>query len=222
MASGDGEEPPGLRGHRESPHPATKPVRRRRRERPRPGRRGEDLHAGPSGRDDGRLDVGAGADRAGSGPDGGLCPEACDELGRVGRRDVAAGVEAGVAEGRDELVDIGHRTAGPAPDPRDRGWRSGGEESPLTALVRQLRGLFRRQVVHHLPDSHMNSLVRFKWALTQARPVIKAYDEKGWARLPDARRPIGDFEDFAPSVRQHRPPSLVILATDCTMASVAA
>ena len=48
-----------------------------------------------------------------------------------------------------------------------------------------------RQVVHHLPDSHMNSLVRFKWALTEDRPVIKAYDEKGWAGLPDARGPIG-------------------------------
>ena len=48
-----------------------------------------------------------------------------------------------------------------------------------------------RQVVHHLPDSHMNSLIRFKWALTEDRPVIKAYDEKGWAELPDARSPIG-------------------------------
>ena len=47
-----------------------------------------------------------------------------------------------------------------------------------------------RQVVHHLPDSHMNSLIRFKWALTEERPVIKAYDEKGWAVLPDSREPI--------------------------------
>jgi len=42
-----------------------------------------------------------------------------------------------------------------------------------------------RQVVHHLPDSHLNSLIRFKWALTEDRPTIKAYDEKGWAELPD-------------------------------------
>ena len=48
-----------------------------------------------------------------------------------------------------------------------------------------------RQVVHHLPDSHMNSLIRFKWALTEDRPLIKAYDEKGWAVLPDSRKPIG-------------------------------
>lgn len=44
-----------------------------------------------------------------------------------------------------------------------------------------------RQVVHHLPDSHLNSLIRFKWALTEDRPTIKAYDEKGWAALPDYR-----------------------------------
>jgi hypothetical protein len=53
-----------------------------------------------------------------------------------------------------------------------------------------------RQVVHHLPDSHMNSLVRFKWALTEDRPLIKAYDEKGWAGLPDARSPIAGSLDL--------------------------
>lgn len=47
-----------------------------------------------------------------------------------------------------------------------------------------------RQVVHHLPDSHLNSFIRFKWALTEDRPVIKAYDEQGWALLPDCRQPI--------------------------------
>ena len=44
-----------------------------------------------------------------------------------------------------------------------------------------------RQVVHHVPDSHLNSLIRFKWALTEDRPVIKAYDEQRWAALPDYR-----------------------------------
>ena len=53
-----------------------------------------------------------------------------------------------------------------------------------------------RQVVHHLPDSHMNSLIRFKWALTEDRPAIKAYDEKGWALLPDAREPVGASLDL--------------------------
>ncbi len=44
-----------------------------------------------------------------------------------------------------------------------------------------------RQVIHHLADSHMNSYIRFKWSLTEQRPLIKAYDEKAWARLEDAR-----------------------------------
>ena len=42
-----------------------------------------------------------------------------------------------------------------------------------------------RQVVHHVPDSHMNSYVRFKLALTEAEPTIKTYAEDRWAELPD-------------------------------------
>lgn len=53
-----------------------------------------------------------------------------------------------------------------------------------------------RQVVHHLPDSHMNSFVRFKWALTENRPVIKPYDEKLWALLPDSRAAIAHSLDL--------------------------
>lgn len=44
-----------------------------------------------------------------------------------------------------------------------------------------------RQVVHHLADSHVNSYTRFKLALTEDNPLIRAYDEKGWAELPEAR-----------------------------------
>ncbi len=44
-----------------------------------------------------------------------------------------------------------------------------------------------RQVVHHLVDSHINSYIRFRWALTEDKPVIKAYNEKAWAELPDAK-----------------------------------
>lgn len=48
-----------------------------------------------------------------------------------------------------------------------------------------------RQVVHHVPDSHMNALLRFKHALTEDNPPIKAYDEAAWAELPDvAATPI--------------------------------
>lgn len=42
-----------------------------------------------------------------------------------------------------------------------------------------------RQVVHHLADSHLNSFIRFKWALTEDRPTIKPYWEDRWASLPD-------------------------------------
>lgn len=42
-----------------------------------------------------------------------------------------------------------------------------------------------RQVIHHLADSHMNSYIRFKLALTEEAPVIKPYDEAAWAELPD-------------------------------------
>jgi len=44
-----------------------------------------------------------------------------------------------------------------------------------------------RQVVHHVPDSHLNSYIRFKLALTEEHPTIKAYDENVWANLDDAR-----------------------------------
>ena len=43
------------------------------------------------------------------------------------------------------------------------------------------------QVAHHVPDSHMNSYVRFKLALTEEGPVIKPYDEARWAELADSR-----------------------------------
>src|SRR5579864_3180494 len=44
-----------------------------------------------------------------------------------------------------------------------------------------------RQVVHHLPDSHLNSYVRFRLALTEQGPTIKPYDQERWAELPDSR-----------------------------------
>jgi hypothetical protein len=43
-----------------------------------------------------------------------------------------------------------------------------------------------RQVVHHLPDSHMNGYVRFKLAVTELEPTIRTYDEAAWAELADA------------------------------------
>jgi hypothetical protein len=48
-----------------------------------------------------------------------------------------------------------------------------------------------RQVVHHVPESHMNAYIRFKLALTEDEPTVKPYDEAAWAKLPDvASTPI--------------------------------
>jgi len=44
-----------------------------------------------------------------------------------------------------------------------------------------------RQVVHHVPDSHMNAYVRFKLALTEDEPAIKTYAEDRWAKLADSQ-----------------------------------
>jgi len=44
-----------------------------------------------------------------------------------------------------------------------------------------------KQVVHHLPDSHLNAYVRFKLALTENEPTVKTYHENLWAELSDAR-----------------------------------
>jgi hypothetical protein len=44
-----------------------------------------------------------------------------------------------------------------------------------------------RQLVHHLPDSHLNSYQRFRLALTEEAPVIKTYNEAAWAELTDAK-----------------------------------
>jgi len=44
-----------------------------------------------------------------------------------------------------------------------------------------------RQVVHHVPDSHLNAYIRFKLALTEDQPTIKPYDQERWAGLEDTR-----------------------------------
>ncbi len=44
-----------------------------------------------------------------------------------------------------------------------------------------------RQVIHHVPDSHLNAYVRLKLALTEDDPAIRPYDEALWAALPDSK-----------------------------------
>jgi len=44
-----------------------------------------------------------------------------------------------------------------------------------------------RQVIHHVPESHMNAFVRFKLALTEDLPTIRPYDEAAWSAMQDSR-----------------------------------
>ncbi|MCO4292761.1 putative metal-dependent hydrolase [Solitalea sp. MAHUQ-68] len=45
-----------------------------------------------------------------------------------------------------------------------------------------------RQVIHHIPDSHMNAYIRFKLALTEENPTVKPYLEDKWAELEDTKQ----------------------------------
>lgn len=49
-----------------------------------------------------------------------------------------------------------------------------------------------RQITHHVADSHLHSIIRFKWALTEDLPTIKAYEEGDWVQLADCK--LGDVE----------------------------
>lgn len=66
-----------------------------------------------------------------------------------------------------------------------RGWTDAQLDTPYRP-----GGWTVRQVVHHVPESHLNSYVRFKWTLTENEPTIKPYDQDGWSALPDAQLPI--------------------------------
>ncbi|HTX76861.1 MAG TPA: putative metal-dependent hydrolase [Terracidiphilus sp.] len=66
---------------------------------------------------------------------------------------------------------------------------SGLDDAQLDTPYRE-GGWTVRQVVHHFADSHANSYIRVKLALTEDTPVIKPYDEAAWANLPDSRMPV--------------------------------
>ncbi len=78
---------------------------------------------------------------------------------------------------------IGHIAATPA---RMRAAVGGLDEAQLETPYRD-GGWTVRQVVHHVPDSHMNAYTRVKLALTEDEPTIKPYDEGAWAKLNDVR-----------------------------------
>ena len=67
-----------------------------------------------------------------------------------------------------------------------------------------------RQVVHHVPDSHMNAYTRFKLALTEDVPTIKPYDEARWAELEDGKSKLVEH-----SLTQRRDVRDVMLAVPC-------
>ena len=66
---------------------------------------------------------------------------------------------------------------------------SGLDDAQLDTPYRD-EGWTVRQVVHHVADSHLNSYVRCKLALTEYEPTVKPYDEAAWARLADSHLPI--------------------------------
>ena len=60
-----------------------------------------------------------------------------------------------------------------------------------------------RQVINHCADSHMNSLTRFKLALTEDRPIIKPYFEERWAELADSKKmPIAPALNILDGIHQ--------------------
>src|SRR5215203_5321625 len=67
---------------------------------------------------------------------------------------------------------------------------AGLSEAQISAPYRE-GGWTVRQVIHHVPESHMNAFTRFKLALTEDNPTIRPYEEDRWAKLGDvARAPL--------------------------------
>jgi uncharacterized damage-inducible protein DinB len=91
---------------------------------------------------------------------------ACDALTPAQRAEAIAQIAAAPKHLREAVAGLSHEQF-------DRPYRPGGWTV--------------RQVVHHLPDSHMNSYIRLKLALTENEPTIKAYEEQLWAELADSR-----------------------------------
>ena len=69
-------------------------------------------------------------------------------------------------------------------------FRAAVDKLPDEKLNRPYRpgGWTLRQLIHHVPESHMNAYIRFKLALTEDEPTIKTYEESLWAKLPDVEK----------------------------------
>src|ERR1700737_1015124 len=101
----------------------------------------------------------------------------------------------------DPRYPIGRFTPGPTPTPESRAqhieripsfpplMRQGGRGPNKEQNNTPYRegGWSVRQLVHHVPDSHMNAYVRFKLALTEESPTIKPYEQQLWADLGDTK-----------------------------------
>jgi hypothetical protein len=75
-------------------------------------------------------------------------------------------------------------------------------ETALDAHYRE-GGWTGRQVIHHLPDSHLNAYVRFKLALTEDTPTIKPYNESAWADTAEVERtPVDVSVDLLDALHQ--------------------
>lgn len=59
-----------------------------------------------------------------------------------------------------------------------------------------------RQVIHHIPDSHMNAYVRLKLAMTERNPTIRPYEEALWAKLGDAQGPVEPSQQLLDALHQ--------------------
>ena len=107
----------------------------------------------------------------------------------------------GVTDGRSPLSDRPVRVRGPADTASAGEPASSGSPRRRPSFRQAVAGLtdaqldtpYRdggwtvRQVVHHVPDSHLNAYTRFRLALTEPTPTIQPYIEHRWAELPDAR-----------------------------------
>lgn len=81
------------------------------------------------------------------------------------------------------------------------------ETSKLTAndLEKTYRpeGWSIRQIIHHMADSHMNAILRFKIALTEENPTIKPYNEAAFAKVSDYQLPLESSLKILDGVHQH-------------------